>query len=101
VCHHRPRGALQRPDLESFEATLVERRALDEVPITPEVTSRAITAQRLLAQSGRHRLLIADLLIAAAAELADVTILHYDSDFERIAGVTGQRQEWVVRRGSL
>lgn len=59
--------------LAAYGAILVERRALDEVPITPEVSSRAITVQRLLAQVGEHRLPIADLLIAAAAESADLT----------------------------
>ena len=87
--------------LAVYEAILAERRALDEVPITLEVTTRAITVQRLLAQVGRHRLPIADLLIAAAGESADLTVLHYDADFERIADITGQRQEWVAQRGSL
>lgn len=87
--------------LAVYEAILAERRALDDVPITLEVTSRAITVQRLLAQVGPHRLPIADLLIAAAAESADLTVLHYDADFERIADITGQRQEWVAERGSL
>jgi hypothetical protein len=27
-------------------------------------------------------------------------VLYYDSDFDRIAAVTGQRCEWVVRGGS-
>jgi len=28
-------------------------------------------------------------------------VLHYDADFDRIAGVTGQPTEWVVEQGSL
>jgi predicted nucleic acid-binding protein len=40
-------------------------------------------------------------LIAAAAEAHDLTVLHYDADFGRIAAVTGQRVEWVVPRGSV
>ena len=87
--------------LDAYDAILAERRALDEVPITPEVTFRAIAVQRLLAGVGQHRLPIADLLIAAAAESASLTVLHYDADFERIADITGQRHEWVVPRGSL
>jgi hypothetical protein len=35
------------------------------------------------------------------AELAGATVLHYDHDFEVIASVTGQAQEWVVPRGSV
>ena len=29
----------------------------------------------------------------------DVTVLHYDHDFDLIADVTGQRVEWIVPRG--
>jgi predicted nucleic acid-binding protein len=43
----------------------------------------------------------ADLLIAAAAEGAGVTLLHYDQDFDAIAGVTGQPTRWIARKGSL
>lgn len=62
---------------------------------------RARQAQRLLAQSGLRGRPIPDLLIAAAAEIEQLTVLHYDSDFEIIASVTGQRCEWVVPRGSI
>ena len=51
-----------------------------------------------LAKSGRHRVPIPDLLVAAAAEIADLTVLHYDSDYDTISEVTGQPVEWVVPR---
>jgi predicted nucleic acid-binding protein len=38
-----------------------------------------------------------DLLVAAVAERHRVTVLHHDADFDLIAGVTGQRVEWVGR----
>jgi hypothetical protein len=40
-----------------------------------------------------------DLLIAAAAEVAGLVVLHYDRDYHRIATVTGQPCEWVVPAG--
>jgi predicted nucleic acid-binding protein len=43
----------------------------------------------------------ADLLIAAAAESAGVTLLHYDKDFDAIARVTSQPTRWIASRGSL
>jgi PIN domain len=49
--------------------------------------------QLQLALSGglHHRSVsIADLLIAAAAEEAGDTVLHYDEDFDRIAAITHQ-----------
>ena len=39
--------------------------------------------------------------IAAAAESAGLTVLHYDSDYDLISEVTGQFAEWVVPRGTL
>jgi predicted nucleic acid-binding protein len=41
-----------------------------------------------------------DLLIAAAAELAGLVVLHYDRDYDRIAKVTGQRTKWIVEAGT-
>ena len=43
----------------------------------------------------------ADLLIAAAAERAGMTLAHYDADYDTIASVTGQPTRWVANRGSL
>ena len=55
-----------------------------------------------LARTGHHRAAgIPDLLIAAAAERAKLTVLHYDKDFDVIAGVTRQRVEWIVPPGSV
>jgi len=42
-----------------------------------------------------------DLLIAAAAEAADVTLLHYDDDYALIAEITGQAIRWLAPKGSL
>jgi predicted nucleic acid-binding protein len=38
---------------------------------------------------------------APCAESAGLTILHYDADYERIAELTGQTQQWIVPRGSV
>jgi len=35
-----------------------------------------------------------------AALARGLTILHYDADFELIAGITGQAQQWIVERGT-
>ncbi len=87
--------------LKDYEAVRAEREALDDVPITPAIMTRSIEIQHNLARRGRHRLAIPDLIIAAAAESAALTVLHYDADYELIAETTGQPQEWVVSRGSL
>lgn len=55
---------------------------------------RAVEVQALLADRGRHRApSVPDLIVAAIAELAGLTILHLDKDFELIAEVTGQSTE--------
>jgi predicted nucleic acid-binding protein len=62
--------------------------------LTPAVEDRAVEVLSLLADRGQHRApSIPDLIIAAAAELAGLTVLHLDKDFEVIAGITGQPVE--------
>jgi len=79
------------------------RRALayHSVPVTDKILQRAIDIQSELARSGRHRVPIPDLIIAAVAEAAGLTLLHYDRDYDLIAEVTHQPAEWVVERGSV
>lgn len=62
--------------------------------LTPAIEDRAHEVQLLLAGRGQHRApSIPDLLIAATAELAGLTVLHLDKDFEVIAKLTGQTCE--------
>jgi len=84
-----------------YEDILVERGSLPSLPINEAVSERAVAVQRLLAQRGQHRLPLPDLLIAAVAEINDLTVIHYDADYDRIASVTGQATEWVGPRGSV
>jgi predicted nucleic acid-binding protein len=64
--------------------------------LTPAIEDRAVEVLGLLADRGQHRApSIPDLLIAATAELAGLTILHCDKDYDLIAGVTGQDAEWL------
>ncbi|HET6479775.1 MAG TPA: PIN domain nuclease [Actinoplanes sp.] len=59
--------------------------------LTPAIEDRAFQVQMLLADRGRHRApSIPDLLIAATAEKAALTVLAVDKDFDRIATITGQ-----------
>jgi predicted nucleic acid-binding protein len=61
---------------------------------TPATEDRAVEVLALLADRGQHRApSIPDLIIAATAELAGLTVLHVDKDFEIIASITGQPLE--------
>lgn len=70
------------------------RPPLSAMPVeylTPTIEDRAVEVQQLLAGRGQHRApSIPDLLISATAELAGLTVLHLDKDFDLVAEVTGQ-----------
>jgi predicted nucleic acid-binding protein len=62
--------------------------------MTPAIEDRAVEVLTLLADRGQHRApSVPDLIIAATAELAGLTVLHLDKDFDVIADVTGQSVE--------
>ena len=62
--------------------------------LTPAIEDRAFEVQMLLADHGQHRApSIPDLLIAATAEKAGLTVLAVDKDFDLIAAFTGQPVE--------
>ena len=70
------------------------------VETTSDHLRRARQVQRLLVAKHQRGRKIPDLLIAAAAEARNLTVLHYDADFDHIAALTGQASEWVVPAGS-
>jgi predicted nucleic acid-binding protein len=61
---------------------------------------RAAELQRELANRGWHRTSIPDVVIAATAVEHGLAVLHYDSDYERLADVSGLAHEWVIPRAS-
>ena len=62
--------------------------------LTAAIEGRALQVQSMLAVKAQHRApSIPELLVAAAAELARLTVLHMDKDFDLIAGITGQPME--------
>jgi len=89
-------------DGAEHEEIWFEWQLLPRAPITEASANRAIEVQSELCARERHRgVPITGLLIAAAAEQAGLTVLHYDRDFDLIAEVTGQPTEWVVPRGTV
>jgi predicted nucleic acid-binding protein len=80
------RSMAHRTELQELIAT-----AFTWVPMPDRVFARAADTQALLTRQGQHRSAGAvDLLVAAAAELGALTLVHYDHDFDQIADVTGQ-----------
>ena len=78
------RAATGRPPLASMPVEY----------LTPAMERRAVEVQARLADLGQHRAPgVPDLLVAAAAEIAGLVLLHLDKDFDLIAELTGQPVE--------
>jgi predicted nucleic acid-binding protein len=91
-------------DGDDFRATETALLACPWFPIEPRDWDEARRIFRELAVRGplHHRQVkIPDLLIAAVAARNAVTVVHYDGDYDIIAGVTGQPTRWAAPRGSL
>jgi predicted nucleic acid-binding protein len=89
-------------DRSTYRALVEALRGMPRVPVDDDVFRRALEVQSMLAERAQHRAVsLPDLLVAACAERADLAVLHYDADFERIAALTGQRAQWIVARGSV
>jgi predicted nucleic acid-binding protein len=77
--------------------TAVSVAPLARMPVeylTPAAEDRALEVQLALAERGQDRAAsLPDLLVAATAGLAQLTVLHVDKDFELIAQLTGQPVE--------
>lgn len=101
-------GELGRPSICDLEVGYSARNAgewdrlvgaleaFQPVDTTAAHVRRALQVQRLLAERSQRGRKIPDLLVAAAAEELDITVIHYDADFDLISSVTGQRCQWVV-----
>ena len=76
--------------------------AFAAVPAPRNLWARAREVQLRLAGDGGHRRVPpAELVIAVTAEAANVPLLHYHRDYERMAGVTRLDQRWFVSPGTL
>jgi predicted nucleic acid-binding protein len=86
---------------DDYEAVAVRLASFPSLAVTDADHRRALEVQAVLAVRGQHRARsLVDALVAAIAEARELTVLHYDSDFELVADVTGQGQRWIVPRGS-
>jgi predicted nucleic acid-binding protein len=86
---------------KEWDQAVAALAAFELIETSADHVRRARQVQRLLAMKHQRGRKVPDLLIAAAAEAQDLTVLHYDADFDRIAAVTGQRTAWVVEAGSV
>jgi len=90
--------------VQDYDDLAQELAGMSTIPTDASTFERALEVERLLAHlDGLHHrsVKIADLIIAAAAEAAHVPVLHYDSDYDRIAEITSQPVQWIAAPGSL
>ena len=87
---------------QDFEDLRRDLDALAKVTNDQDSWDRAMDVWRELVIQGRHRQVkIPDLLVAASAEIAGLSVCHYDADFDVIATVTGQSVRAIAPIGSL
>jgi predicted nucleic acid-binding protein len=106
-------GQLARPTICDLEVGYAARNtdewdrltgaldAFEVVETSAAHVARALQVQRLLAARSQRGRKLPDVLVAAAAEALNLTVLHYDADFEHISAVTGQAHQWVVPAGTV
>jgi predicted nucleic acid-binding protein len=72
------------------------------IAMPDRVFARATEVQAAMTARGTHRSAgVVDLLLAAAAELTGLILVHYDHDFDEIAKVTGQPLAWLATPGTI
>ena len=88
---------------QEFAEIREELAALQDCPMGKDQWGRALWVyEQLGAAGGAHQRSVKhpDLLIAAAAEAAGVTVLHYDEDYDRIAEITRQAVRWLAPKAA-
>ena len=71
---------------------------LREIAVDRTVQRGVLSTMRDLADEGSHgshRLPLADLTVAVAAQLSGLDVLHYDHHFERLGKLLGIRTLWI------
>jgi len=86
---------------DEWDRLVVALGAFRRIDVEAHHVERALQVQRELAGDGLKGRKVPDLIVAAVAEAASLTVLHYDADFDYIASATGQPTQWIVERGSI
>lgn len=89
-----PRGA---DGISAVDRTL---EGLREIAVDRAVQRGVLAAMRQLADGGSHgahRLPLADLTVAVAAQSAGLDVLHFDRHFERLGALLGTGTSWIAK----
>jgi predicted nucleic acid-binding protein len=88
-------------NVDDMAERIDEYRDLVHLPMNSAAERQVTASMVALAERGHHRRPVPDILVSAIAWAHDAVVLHYDKDFDLIAGVTGQPCEWIAPQGSL
>ncbi|MFJ7268106.1 PIN domain nuclease [Streptomyces sp. NPDC099050] len=71
-------------------------------PVPEDGWQQILDLQETLVYRGAHRSASGiDLLVAVTARAHGLTVLHYDRDFDTIAGATELSAQWLAEPGSI
>lgn len=87
------------PSAERIAAVDRTLASLREIAVDRAVQRGVLSTMRELADSGTHgahRLPLADLTVAVAAQSSGFDVLHYDHHFERLGKLLGVRMLWIA-----
>lgn len=88
-------------NVEEWDRLMGALNAFKVVETSAAHVTRALQVQRLLAARSQRGRKLPDLLVAAAAESLNLSVLHYDVDFEHISAVSGLAHQWVLPAGTV
>jgi predicted nucleic acid-binding protein len=89
-------------DARNAEAIAALDRTLEglrQISVDSAIQRGVLAAMRELAGTGptrAHRLPLADLTVAVAAQRSGIDVLHYDRHFERLGKLLGVRSVWIA-----
>lgn len=88
---------------QDYQRTKAQLRDLFEWrPVPEDGWHQILDLQEALVHRGAHRSASGtDLLVAVTARAHGLTVLHYDRDFDTIAGVTDFSAQWLAEPGSI
>lgn len=89
-------------DLAGYKAMSDDFLGVEEIFLNRRITVRAREIQAALVAKSQHRGPgPVDLLIAACADVAGDTVLHYDRHFEVIGDAAGVAHQWAAPAESI
>jgi predicted nucleic acid-binding protein len=89
----------EAPNPERIAAVDRTLEGLREIAVDRAVQRGVLSAMRALADAGSHgahRMPLADLTVAVAAQASGLHVLHYDHHFERLGELLGVHAVWIA-----